>query len=53
MDLVWAITPLPLKSGIHHKFELESSVRFKIELENPYFVQKFQNLYLRTVYCMC
>ena len=46
---------IPLKSGIHYKFEPESSVRFNLQFENRYFVQKFASAYgllhvLRTAY---
>ena len=30
---------IPLKSGIHYKFEPESSVRFNLQFENRYFAK--------------
>ena len=39
----------PLNPEFNINLQLESSESFKLQLENRYFVQKFQNLHLRTM----
>ena len=49
---LWDYNPR-LESGIHHKSELESNVRFKLQLETVILCKNVKKLCQRTVYCIC